>query len=235
MNWSSRKASSSRMCRARPTNSPNRSWFGVRMLMRSPGFAGTAVLTLALGVGMTTAVFSVVDNLLLNGVPFAQSDRLVELHTWGPTGGGPYQSPSMLAPWRSQTELFERVEAYQNVRRTLREGDEPEALDGARLSPAMLDFLGVQPRAGRSFASDEGTARVALLSDQLWRSRFDGDDDVIGRPLRLDDEIFTIVGVMPASFRFPDSRAQFWVPLDPRPGPPQPHRRSSPCRRGTPC
>jgi putative ABC transport system permease protein len=196
--------------------------YGIRTLRRSARFTLAAVLTLALGVGMTTAVFSVIDSLLLNGVPFTEPDRLVELYQWGPRGGGPFQPLTMLEPWRAQDDLFDQVEAYRNVRRTLIRDTEPEALEGAQLSPDLLRFLGVQPRLGRGFALDEAAASVSLISDRLWRSRFGADVDIIGRSMRLDDRVSTIIGVMPASFRFPDARAQFWVPLDARsvsPGP----------------
>ena len=141
--------------------------FGIRTLRRSPRFTSAAVLTLALGVGTTTAVFSVIDSLLLHGVPFADPDRLVELYQWGPTGGGPYQPPTMLEPWRARTDLFEQVEAFETVRRTFIQNDQPEEIEGARVSSDLLRLLGVQPQLGRGFASDEGVAPVGLISDSL--------------------------------------------------------------------
>ena len=103
--------------------------YGIRTLRRSGRFTAAAVLTLALGVGMTTAVFSVIDSLLLNGVPFTEPDRLVELYQWGPRGGRPSQPLTMLGPWRAQADLFDQVEAYRNVRWTFIRNTEPEAIE----------------------------------------------------------------------------------------------------------
>ena len=187
---------------------------GVRVLRRSPRFTVAVVLILGVGVGMTTAVFAIVDSVLLNAVPFAEAHRLVELHRFGPTGGGPSQPAAMVENWRNEGTLFDGVEAYVRVERVFTGGDEPETMPGARISPGLLSLLGVAPELGRAFAPDEAANAVAILSHSTWLTRFGGDADIVGRSLRLSDGVLTILGVMPASFRFPDAHTVFWEPLD---------------------
>ncbi len=190
--------------------------YGVRILCRSPRFSVAVVLILGLGVGMTTAVFAIVDSLLLNAVPFAGSHRLVELHTRGPYGSAPRQPAWMVEHWQSETTLFERVEAYARLERVFIGDREPETLQGARIAPGLLRLLGVGPRLGRAFAADESASAVGIISHATWQTRFGGDAGIVGRTLRFTDGALTIVGVMPASFRFPDAHTAFWEPLDVR-------------------
>ena len=188
--------------------------YGVRILRRSPRFAVAVVLILGLGVGMTTAVFAIVDSVLLNAVPFAEAQRLVELNRFGPTGGGPSQPAAMVESWRNEAGLFDGVEAYDREERVFTGGGEPETMRGARVSPGLFPLLGVAPEIGRVFAPDEVASPVAVISHATWRTRFGGVADIVGRPLRFGDGDLTIVGVMPASFRFPDAATVFWEPLD---------------------
>ena len=188
--------------------------YGARILRRSPRFTGAVVLVLGLGVGMTTAVFAIVDSVLLNAVPFAEPHRLVELYRLGPTGGGPSQPAAMVESWRNEQALFDGVEAYVRLERVFTGGAEPETMHGARVSPGLLPLLGVAPELGRAFAPDEAANAVAIVSHSTWLTRFGGDADIVGRPLRFSDGVLMIVGVMPASFRFPDAHTVFWEPLD---------------------
>ena len=188
--------------------------YGVRILRRSPRFTVAMVLILGLGVGMTTAVFAIVDSLLLNAVPFPEAQRLVELNRFGPTGGGPSQPAAMVESWRNEAALFDGVEAYDRVERVFTGGSEPETMRGARVSPGLFLLLGVGPEHGRAFAADETASPVGIISHAAWRTRFGGDADIVGQPLRFSDGELTIVGVMPASFRFPDPAIVFWAPLD---------------------
>lgn len=188
--------------------------YGARILRRSPRFTVAVVLVLGLGVGMTTAVFAIVDSVLLNAVPFAEAHRLVELYRLGPTGGGPSQPAAMVESWRNERTLFDGVEAYVRVERVFTGGGEPETMQGARVSPGLLPLLGAAPELGRAFAPDEAWSAVAIVSHSTWLTRFGGDADIVGRPLRFGDGVLTIVGVMPASFRFPDAYTVFWEPLD---------------------
>ena len=188
--------------------------YGARVLRRAPRFTLAVVLILGLGVGMTTAVFAIVDSVLLNAVPFADAQRLVELNRFGPTGGGPGQPAAMVESWRNEGALFDGVEAYVHVERVFTGGREPEAMQGARLSPGLFPLLGVAPALGRAFAPDETLGTVAIIGHATWMTRFGGDAAIVGRPLRFSDGELTIVGVMPASFRFPDAHTVFWAPLD---------------------
>ena len=188
--------------------------YGARVLRRSPRFTVAVVLVLGLGVAMTTTVFAIVDSLLLNAVPFAEPHRLVELNRWGPSGGGPSQPVAMVENWRNELALFERVETYGRVEGVFTGGGEPETLPGARVSPGMFPLLGIAPELGRTFAPDEAGSPVAIVSHTVWQTRFGGDAGIVGRPLRLGDRVLTIVGVMPASFRFPDADTTFWEPFE---------------------
>ncbi len=188
--------------------------YGVRILCRSPRFSVAVVLILGLGVGMTTAVFAIVDSLLLNAVPFAESQRLVELNQSGPTGGGPRQPAEMVESWRNETALFDRVETYYRVERVFTGAGEPEAMQGAQTSPGLLPLLGIAPALGRAFAPDEAATPVGIISHATWQTRFGGHAGIVGRTLRFTDRVLTIVGVMPASFRFPDANTVFWEPFD---------------------
>ena len=189
--------------------------YGARILRRSPRFTVAVVLILGLGVAMTTTVFAIVDSLLLNAVPFAESHRLVVLNRWGPGGGGPVQPAAMVESWRNEKTLFDRVETYERVERVFTGGGEPETMQGARVSPGLLPLLGIGPEIGRAFAPDEAASAVGIISHATWQTRFGGDAGIVGSTLRFDDRVLTIVGVMPASFRFPDADRAFWEPFEP--------------------
>ncbi len=149
--------------------------YGARVLRRAPRFTIAVVLVLGLGVGMTTAVFAVVDSVLLNAVPFADAQRLVELNRFGPTGGGPGQPAAMVESWRNEEALFDGVEAYVRVERVFIGGREPETMQGARVSPGLLPLLGVAPALGRGFTPDETLGTVAIIGHATWMTRFGGD------------------------------------------------------------
>ena len=149
--------------------------YGARVLRRAPRFTIAVVLVLGLGVGMTTAVFAVVDSVLLNAVPFADAQRLVELNRFGPTGGGPGQPAAMVESWRNEEALFDGVEAYVRVERVFIGGREPETMQGTRVSPGLLPLLGVAPALGRGFTPDETLGTVAIIGHATWMTRFGGD------------------------------------------------------------
>ena len=190
--------------------------YGARILGRSPRFAVAMVLILGLGVGVTTAVFAIVDNMVLNAAPFADSRRLVELYRWGLTGSGPWQPAAMVESWRREKGLFDGVEPYDLVERVFTGGSEPETMQGAQVSPGLFPLLGIAPELGRFFAPDEAASAIGIISHATWQSDFAGDAGVVGRTLRFTDGVLTIVGVMPASFRFPDANTAYWEPLDVR-------------------
>jgi predicted permease len=193
--------------------------FAMRQLRKSPGFAATVVVTLALGIGANTTVFSIVDAVLLRPLPYHQPQRLVEAQS--SDVGQVYEGSDVSYPdffdWRSQNHSFERLVSYHGTSLTLTGVERAVHLDGEVVSADLLPLLGVQPQMGRGFsAADEkqGT-RVALISHALWVSQFGADPSIVGRTMHLSGDAFRVIGVMPASFRFPVTapKNSFWTTL----------------------
>lgn len=187
----------------------------IRSLRGTPSFTVTSALALALGIGATTAILSVVNGVLLRPLPYADADRLVVLlHD----GSNPV-APENFTAWRAQARSFTDLAAAQYWTPDLTGGDNPEQILGLRITTGMLPLLGVRPVLGRGFAAREdeaGSDHVLVISYGLWRRRFAGDARVIGAILPLDGEPYTIVGVMPESFRFSPfwaTKAELWAPL----------------------
>jgi putative ABC transport system permease protein len=198
---------------------------GFRQLSRAPAFAGAVVLLLALGIGLNTATFSVVKNVLLEPLPFRSPEQLVII--WRVDKGerripesAPVSGPNFL-DWRRESRSFERLVAFapESVNMTGR-GD-PERIQGTATTAGLFELLGVQPALGRTFRPDEerhGQHRVAVVSDGFWRTRLGADPRALGRSLTLDGEAYTIVGVMPPGFQHPcpwsaGKPTDVWVPL----------------------
>lgn len=185
--------------------------FSARMLLKRPGFTVIAVLTLALGIGANTAIFSVVNSVLLNPLPFAASDRLMAVGQNSPNNRAALSNFSFrnFADVRDQSEAFERLAAYYNSDLTLTGQHEAVLLRGTVVTADLFPLLGVSPALGRAFLPEEDKAgggsegRPAILSWECWQQQFAGDPDVVGRSVSLDNKSFTVVGVMPAEFRFP--------------------------------
>ncbi|HVI38711.1 MAG TPA: ADOP family duplicated permease, partial [Gaiellales bacterium] len=194
--------------------------FALRGLLRRPGFTGVVVLTLALGIGANSAIFSVVNGVLLRPLPY---DRPGEVATiWVHWPGNPQGELSQPEFWdlREQSRSFTRLAAYTDGSLTLTGTGEPERLRAGFMSADALPLLGVAPASGRAFSPDDdrpGAPVAVLLSDGLWRRRFGADPGVVGRTLTLDDNPATIVGVMPRGFQLPThyagARAEIWAPL----------------------
>jgi putative ABC transport system permease protein len=215
--------------------------YGIRMLTRSPGFAVVAVLTLALGIGANTAIFSVVDAVLLRPLPYRQADRLLMVWEKPPKRAGEAArdknvvSPANFLVWRDENTVFEQLGAFVEQPSNLTGEGEPERIAVQYATPNLFPLLGVNPMLGRAFTSEEGQEghnRVAILSYGLWQRRFGGNRDVIGKTVRLDGEPFTIVGVMPRGFQLfvksgalVDQPPQLWVPLPFPAAARQPHGR----------
>jgi predicted permease len=189
--------------------------FAVRMLAKSPGFTLVAVLTLALGIGANTAIFSIVNAALLRPLPFKNSGQLVVLReTYKLVGNVSVSYPDFL-DWRQQSHSFAAMAAVQNRGFNLSGVAQPENIGGYAVSPNLLALLGVRPVLGRDFLPSEeqqATAPVILLSYQLWQSHLGGDPGVIGRSITLDGRSFSIVGILPPTFRFLD-RTDVIVPI----------------------
>jgi putative ABC transport system permease protein len=197
----------------------------VRRIKTAPGFVLVAVTTLALGIASTTALYSVLDALMLRPLPYRDPGRLVDVGTG--TGAAVSGLPmsvtaERMAFWRGQTQVFEQVEAYRTMSLVLAGDGEPQSLIGTAITDGLMRMLGVAPQAGRLIEPGDGTPgreRVVVISDGLWRARFGAAGDIVGRAVRLDNTTYTVIGVMPASFGFPYGKRQFWVPqvLDPAP------------------
>ncbi len=190
--------------------------YGLRVLLTSPGFTVVAVVTLGLGIGANTAIFSVVNGVLLRPLPFPHSDELVVVKDEnGKTGETiPSVSPADFFDWKGQSQSFSSLAAYSGWFVTLLEADRPEVLHGARVTDEFFQTLQVQPLLGRVFRPDEFRTgnNVLMLSHRLWQRRFGGDPNIIGKTLAVEEGRITIVGVMPAEFNLPDS-AEAWVPV----------------------
>jgi predicted permease len=186
-----------------------------RALANSPVFTGAATLALALGIGATTAMLSVVNGVLLRPLPYAASDRLmVILHQ----GRNPV-APANFRDWRAQTRSFTDVAAAEYWTPNLTGSEQPEQVNGLRVTAGMLPMLGVRPLLGRVFTEAEdtpGNEHVGVIAYGLWQRRFAGDPAIIGRQVSLDGQRFTIIGVMPAAFQFAPfwaTHAELWAPL----------------------
>jgi len=194
--------------------------YGLRMLRKNPGFTVVAVLTLAVGIGATTAIFSLVEGVLLRPLPFQDADRLVLLGDH--LGGRPGMSVRAreIATYTSAAQTFSSLGGYITASFELSGGAQPEQIDAVRLNSRMFPTLGVEPILGRVFTQQEDDARqpVAVISYALWSDRFHRDRYVLGSSIVLDRKPYSVIGVMPRSFEFPLGfgrlyRAQLWVPL----------------------
>ncbi len=192
--------------------------YTARTLRKSPGFTTVAVLTLALGIGADTAIFSVVDAVMLRPLPFAEPGRLVRL--WGNVRRQRVERRGASYPdfvdWRAQSRSFEAMAATEDTVATITGGEEPERVRGELVSQTYLDLVGVRPVIGRGFRPEEDQApqrdAVALIADSLWRRRFGADPAIAGRTLQLDGKDFTILGVMPAWFHGLGDHSELWMP-----------------------
>jgi putative ABC transport system permease protein len=188
---------------------------GIRSLTKAPGFALAAILTLALGVGATTAIFSVVHGVVLRPMPYPNPDSLVMVWEITPQSGQFSVAPGNFFDWRRQATSFESLAALGNTDVTLQGPDGPEPLPAAFVSPAFFHVMGVSPALGRGFTAEEeipGRNNVVVLGHGAWQRRFGADARVIGSTVSINGSESIIVGVMPAGFAFP-SKAELWVPF----------------------
>jgi putative ABC transport system permease protein len=190
--------------------------FAIRQLLKNPGFTTVAVLTLAIGVGANTAIFSVVNGVLLRPLPFPESQRLARLSEAGRDWtGGPISYPNF-ADWKAQQTSFESIGLYRDASYNLTGDGEPLRVTAGEVAADVLSALRVQPMLGRVFTTNEdkpGGPRVALLSYALWQSRFGGDPGIIDKTISLNGRAYTVLGVMPRGFEFPE-RASLWTPVE---------------------
>jgi putative ABC transport system permease protein len=185
--------------------------YAVRTLLRRPGFAAAAILSLALGIGVTTAIFSVVNAVALRPLPYSEPDRLVWLtEILHGSSADEFSLTSHFLEWRNQAKSFADLAGYRFQTRNLTGADDALEVNTGLASASLLPIIGVSPALGRNFTEKEdskGNDRVAILTDSLWRNRFAADPDIAGRPITLDGVPFTIVGVLPRGFVFPGAAA----------------------------
>ena len=192
--------------------------YGFRMLWKNPGFAVAAVIALALGIGANAAIFSVVNTVLLRSLPYEDPDRLMVLReTKLPQFPEFSVSPGNFLDWQKQSDSFEKLTAVQGSAFNLVAGDaEPERLRGARLSAGLFEMLGAGAVQGRTFTDEEdqpGHESVVVLSSNLWKRRFASDPNIIGQSITLSATSYTVIGIMPPSFQFPDRDTDLWTPI----------------------
>ena len=193
--------------------------YAVRMLLKNPGFAAVALLTLALGSGVNTAMFTVVSGVLLRPLPYADPERLVALLGQDAERGFLTLSPLDFGDLATDSKVFQGAAAIQKSALSLTGRGEPERVVAAAVSWNFFELLGVEPALGRSFHRSEGRAGnegVALLGDGLWRRRFGADPSAVGATIRLDGRVFTVIGIAPPATDFP-THVELWIPLVLRP------------------
>jgi predicted permease len=194
--------------------------YAVRQLRKSPGFTAVAVVTLALGIGANTAIFSVVNGALLRPLAFREPDRLV--HVWHVPPAKSFPGMTTFAvsaanylDWQSQNQVFENMAIYTYSGFTLTGGEKPEQIDAGAVSSSFFETLGVQPMLGRVFLPQEdqpGRSNVVVLSHRFWQEHFGSNAEIVGQNISVDGQNFLVAGVMPPSFRYPDI-AQVWTPM----------------------
>jgi putative ABC transport system permease protein len=196
--------------------------YGVRMLRRTPGFTLAALLTLAIGIGANTAIFSIVDAVLLRPLPYFEPERLVAVGDRTPGGDATNVGFATVIDWRARSRTIESFAMMRSWMPTLVTNGEAERLPAVRVSANYFDMLGVRPALGRGFTADDDRPdhwRVLLLSDALWRRRFNADPSIVGRTITMNDRAYRVIGVMPAGFepldaeRFYNASAELWAPI----------------------
>jgi hypothetical protein len=192
--------------------------FGLRILRKSPGFTAIVVLTLALGIGANSAIFSVVNSVLLRPLPYRDSSSLVWIANRLPTRTETVAFDVDYFAWRKHSNSFQEITAYSSAEYNLTGAGDAERIIAMCASYTYLRTLGISPQIGRDISSDDdrlGSPRVVLLSDGLWRRRFSADPGIVGHGITLDGDLYTVAGVLPREFEFPESRkSELLIPLD---------------------
>ena len=187
----------------------------IRVLTKSPGFASIVIITLALGIGANTAIFSLVNTVLLRALPFRDPERLVSVEKAAGALGLPGIAGYEYLAWKEKSTAFEDVAAHTDNNYNLIGQGEPERIACAQISASLFTMLGVQPLRGRTFLAEEdrpGQNQVAIVSEGFWQRRYGRDEALVGGTLQLDQKNYTVVGIMPAGFRFP-GEFEIWLPL----------------------
>jgi len=192
--------------------------YGARMLVKNPAFSITAISILAIGIGANTAIFSVVYAVILRPLPYAESERLAMIKEDWPAKGIPDYGVSMpdFLEWRNRNRAFDQLEAFSTDSYDISSDGDPERVAGVEVSAELFPFLGIAPIQGRRFLSEEqqfGRHQVVIFGAALWRRRFGDQTRLNGQTIKINGETFSIVGVMPEGFEFPEQGTQIWLPL----------------------
>ena len=193
--------------------------YALRTFRKSPGFAAAAIFTIALGIGINSAIFSVVNTVLFQPLPYREPARLMTIYETEPElAKAPVTMPDLI-DWRERSRSFETIGSLTPGFGILTEGDRPERLPLMSVTTNFFEMVGIQPRLGRAFTAEEGLKgrdQVIILSNALFQRRFGGDPSVIGRNVRMDGKTYNVVGVMPAGFRFLTRwvfNHEAWIPM----------------------
>ncbi len=190
--------------------------YAIRELVKNPGFTLVAVVTLALGIGATSAVFSIIEGVLLRPLPYFEPERLVRLYETVPQFGRFSVAPANFLDWERESRAFESIAAFSSGSGTLTDGAAAERVSTVEVSHRIFEVLGVSPFHGRGFRLEEdapGKNAVLVMSHGAWQRRYGSDPSILGRTLTLDGVPITVVGVMPPDFYFPSRETEFWTPL----------------------
>src|SRR6266481_8392317 len=190
--------------------------WALRWLRKNPLFTAAVTAILALGIGANTAVFSIVDAVLLRPLPFESSSRLVRIEENFPKRSATAVLAQDYLTMRSRSDVFDKTAAHVRDDVTITGAGEPQQVIARRTSAGLFSLLGVHARLGRSLMESDGefnAPNAAVLGDRLWRRMFHADPNIVGRTFTALDELYTIVGVMPMEFEFPNSAAEMWIPL----------------------
>jgi putative ABC transport system permease protein len=191
---------------------------GIRLLRRSPGFASIAIITIALGIGATSAIFSVINGVALRPLPYPSSDRLMYITSQFPTLGFDkfWVSPPEYLEFRERSKSYTDVGAYTSQAVNVSEGERPQRVNAVVMTANMFDVLGVRPRIGRAFSAEEdmpNVSPVVVISDGLWRRSFGADESIVGKQIEIQGRKRQVVGVAPPGFDLHDARADVWIPM----------------------
>ncbi len=188
--------------------------YGVRGLLKHPGFTGIVVITLALGIGASTAIFSVVDSVLLRRLPYRNAERIVAIQEVTPEGKRIQTTSGNFLDWRAQNSVFEHLAAIRTSPVNLALADQAERVELAQTNANFFDVFGITPQYGRLFIPQDeqsGHQPVVVVSDSLWQRRFGSDPAIVGKPIMLDGTSYTVIGVAPPGFQYPD-KTEVWLP-----------------------
>lgn len=189
--------------------------YAFRMLLKAPGFAAVAILVLAIGIGANTTIFSVVNAVMLEGLPYSNPEKIVNFNRIATKGSLPGIAGYEYLEWRDESEGFEQVAAYSSDSYDLTGNTEPERINCAEVTASFFPTLGIQPIQGRTFTEEEdspGRNQVAVVSEGFWKRRFGNDPEIIGQAITLNDKPYTIIGIMPDSLRYPEPY-EIWLPM----------------------